>query len=72
MLNGCSFWWYSLENVEGKSYFTFSVKVKETEQSLQRSAGNPPQPVCMIINKDCIEGMKEMEESSVDCIVTST
>lgn len=25
----------------------------------------------MIINKDCIEGMKEMEESSVDCIVTS-
>jgi site-specific DNA-methyltransferase (adenine-specific) len=25
----------------------------------------------MIINKDCIEGMKEMEESSVDCIITS-
>ena len=25
----------------------------------------------MLINKDCIEGMKEMEESSVDCIVTS-
>lgn len=25
----------------------------------------------MIINKDCIEGMKEMEDNSIDCIVTS-
>ena len=25
----------------------------------------------MIINKDCIEGMKDIEDNSVDCIVTS-
>ena len=25
----------------------------------------------MIINKDCIEGMKDLEENSIDCIITS-
>ena len=25
----------------------------------------------MIINKDCIEGMKELDANSIDCIITS-
>ena len=25
----------------------------------------------MIINKDCLEGMKELDDNSIDCIITS-
>ena len=30
-----------------------------------------PQFVYMLIQKDCIEGLKELEDNSVNCIVTS-